>query len=312
MSNFTSKTIHYLRATRDGNLFNLQQMIIWSRKKKSSCKDSEVTLGSGEIVRIQHYRSKGGFTMLHLAAYIPGVKASTLSPKVPTSEDDEGTQSPPRGKEFKKSDCFLFLNEHHVLFCSHGIVKSKACLYLLQLFRECDFYDETNGFDLIPASNFDTLQLIQEHGVKSIHLVASTFNECFPNKNKRKNWAQKSIGAIKDQFKTMIINDHSLIEQKSLEDLLVNIEVKLDGNTRAIQGSQELIKKLAKGILDDDSPVTQYVIITQKNERITSEEICLQTSERVERTANSISHNSIWIAMENYFDKIKNMQLLEK
>lgn len=126
----TTKTVYYLRARRDDQPFDLQSIAKKARKKKSTCDATEIELGGGDVVRIQHFSNSNGRTLMHLTRYVPGVQASTLQPKATTAEDDEGAQPPPKGKEFKDGDCFLFLKDHHVLYCGHGISKSKASLYL--------------------------------------------------------------------------------------------------------------------------------------------------------------------------------------
>lgn len=308
----TTKTLYYLRVRRDGGLFDLQSVMAKARKKRSNCAASEVALGGGDVVRIQHYSVSGGRIRVHLSRYIPGVQASTLQPKTTTPEDDEGTQAPPKGKEFKDGDCFLLIKDHHVLYCGHGISKSKTVLYLAQLFREADLHDQSSGFEFVPASNLDKLQLIQNHGVKSIQLAVGAFDLSLP-KSRRNSWIAKSFGALGDELTALISKDQSLSQQKALEDLIVNVEVKLDGNTRAIQGSQEFIENLAETVLDDaDLPVSEFTIITQKNERITSGEIRLQTGAKVATKDNSVSHTSVWSEMGAYFDEIAQGNLLEQ
>lgn len=309
----TTKTVYYLRARRDDQPFDLQSIAKRARRKKNNCAATEIELGGGDVVRIQHFSTSNGRTLLHLTRYVPGVQASTLQPKATTAEDDEGAQPPPRGKEFKDGDCFLLLKEHHVLYCGHGISKSKASLYLSQLFREAELHDESSGFDLVPASNLDKLQLIQDHGVKSIQLAVGAFDLSLP-KARRTSWIAKSLGTLGDELGALISKDQSLTKQKALEDLIVNVEVKLDGNTRAIQSSQDFIEDLAKTVLDDDTetPVSEFTIVTQKNERITSGEIRLQTGVKVATKDNSVSHTSVWGEMGTYFDQITQGNLLEQ
>lgn len=263
-------------------------------------------------MRIQHYSGAGGRVRLHLSRYIPGVQASTLQPKATTAEDDEGAQPPPKGKEFKDGDCFLLIKDHHVLYCGHGISKSKASLYLSLLFREAELNDESSGFELVPASDLDKLQLIQDHGVRSIQLAVGAFDLSLP-KAQRTSWVARSFGTLGDELTALISKDQSLATQKALEDLMVNVEVKLEGNTRAVQSSQNFIEELAETVLDDaELPVSEFTIITQKNERITSGEIRLQTGVKVEVKDNSVSHTSVWGEMGTYFDEIDQKKLLEK
>lgn len=306
------KTVYYLRARRGANLFDLQAVVEKARKKKKTCDTTEVTLGDGDVVRIQHYSKSGGRARLHLSRYIPGVQASTLQPKATTVQDDEGTQPPPKGKEFKDGDCFLIIKEHHVIFCGHGITKSKATLYLSQLFRAAELHDEASGYDLVPISNLDKLKLIQDHGVKSIELGAGAFDLSLP-KQQRTNWITKTFGKLGDELEALVGTDQSLTEQKALEDLIVSVQVRLDGNTRAIESSKEFIEDLAETVLDnDDSLVSKFIITTQDGERITASDIRLQTRIKVTTKDNSVSHNNAWEGMEAYFHQIAQGNLLEQ
>lgn len=310
-SDKASKTLYYLRAKRDGKPFNLQAIVAKARRKKNNCGATEVELGGGDVVRIQHYSVANGRTRIHLSRYVPGVQASTLQPKAASAEDDEGVQAPPRGKEFKDGDCFLLIKDHHVLYCGHGISKSKATLYLGQLFRAADLHDEASGFDLVPASNLDKLQLIQNHGVKSIQLAVGAFELSLP-KAKRGNWMNRTFGSLGDELSALIGKDASPAQQKALEDLIVNIEVRLDGNTRAIQSSQDFIEDLAESILDEEEPVSEFTIVTQNDEHITSGSIRLQTKAKVATKDNSVSHTSVWSELGTYFDEITQGHLLEQ
>lgn len=311
-SDKTTKTLYYLRARRDGNPFDLQALMTRARRRKNNCAATEIELGGGDVVRIQHYSATGGRLRLHLSRYVPGVSASTLQPMATTAEDDEETQAPPRGKEFKEGDCFLLIKDHHVLYCGHGIRKEKAALYLSQLFRAANLHDESGGFDLVPASNLDKLKLIQEHGVKSIQLGVSAFDLSLPEA-RRNNWISKSFGKLGDEFSALVSRDRAIAEQKALEDLIVNVEVRLDGNTRAVQDSQDFIEDLAETVLEDgETPISDFLIITQDGERITSGAIRLQTKVSVATKDNSVSHNSVWAELGNYFDQIAQGNLLEQ
>lgn len=156
------------------------------------------------------------------------------------------------------------------------------------------------------------MQLIQDHGVKSIQLAVCAFDLSLP-KSGRNNWITKSLGSLGDELSALISKDQSLGQQKALEDLLVNVEFRLDGNTRAAQSSQDFIEDLAETVLDDDeTPVSEFTITTQKNEQITSSAIRLQTGIKVDTKDNSVSHISVWAEMGVYFDQISQGNLLEQ
>jgi len=306
------KTIRYFRAVRDGSPFDLQSVVKRAKRMKPDCADNEIVLGGGDVVRIQHYRAAGGVARLHLARYVPGEQAATLRPKVAAPEDDEGAQPPPINREFKDGDGFLLIRGCHVLYCAHGILPGKASLYLAQLFRATDLHDQASGFELVPASHLDKLQLIHDHGVKSIQLSASAFEASLPTTRRGTGWVSKAFAVLGGELAGIGEREALWGEQKSLEDLIVNVEVKLKGNTQAVQGAQDLIETLAESILgEDDLPMNGFSIVTRENERITAEQICLQTVAKVTKQDNSVSHNSAWEAMEHYYAHLSQAHLLE-
>jgi hypothetical protein len=156
------------------------------------------------------------------------------------------------------------------------------------------------------------LNLIKEHGVRSVELSTNAFDMSLPNAN-RKNWVSKTLGFFGDELNALVKKDKTTIEQKELEDLLVSVEVRLDGNTRAVQGAQNFIEELAEGVLfEKDASISEFAIVTQQNERITSCDIRLQTSINVERKDNSVSHNSAWSQLSGYLDELTAGNLLEQ
>lgn len=308
----TTKILHYLRAQQSGQPFDLQSMVKKARKKEKTVEASEVKLGGEEIVRIQHYSDKGNCVRVHLTRYLPGVPAETLQPKAPAEEDDEETQAPPKGREFKDGDAFLYIKNYHLLYCGHGISQSKVESYLSQLFFKAGLKDESSLFELVPTGNVDKLKLLQDHGVRSIQLSVSAFDASLPRKQ-RKNWFDKGLGAFGDELSALMSKEYRPETLKALEDLIVYVEVKLDRNTQAVQAAQDFIGDLAEPLLDKSDPSDDsFTIITQKDEKITASDIRLRTSVTVDRQANSISYISVWERMDAYFDELTKDRLLEQ
>lgn len=306
------KTAYYYRARRDAKPFDLQAIMGAVRKLKPTVADSEITFGGGEILRIQSYRVSNGCTFIQLVKYEPGVAAATLLPNATTEEGDEVAQLAPRGREFKDGDCFLLLKQHHVLFCAHGISLPKASVYLGLLFRDAGLEKKTTGFDLTPASNIDKLELIQQHGVKSLLLTTSAYQLSLP-KAQRNKWVSKVLGKLGDELGALIEKDDTPADQKALEDLQVNLEISLDGNTRAAQDSQAFIKQLAEGVMDEsDTSIGEFVILTQKNEKVTASDIRLQAPIKVEKQNNSIAPAAVRRELERYLSMLEENSFLEQ
>lgn len=293
-----TKTLYYFRAIRNKQAFDIQKFMSMARSKKATCAESEVDLGSGDIVRIQRYDDSKGMIKIHLTRYIPGVLAATLQPKVLAAEDDETAHAPPSGREFKDGDCFLLLKDHHVIFCADRIGHRKAKHYLELLFKEADLYEQTYGFDLAPASNLDTVKLIHEHGVKAIDLKVSAYALSLPQ-GEHKRWPIRLFGGLLNEINALAAKDQVAVEQKALEDLMVGVKISLNGNSRSDEKSQHFIESMAKTFLDDDDPDDfSLSIVTQKNEKITADKIRLHTRVNLQtKQDNTVSHKNAWDVM---------------
>ncbi|GAA4951664.1 hypothetical protein [Halioxenophilus aromaticivorans] len=309
----TTKKVYYLRARANQQPKNLQTLVETARSNKPTVADTEVTFGGGDIVRIQHYRQNSGHGVyLHLTRYVPGEKAPTLQPKAVAAEDNEGTQPAPTGKEFKDGDCYLLIQQHHVLFCSHGIHVAKAIQYLAMLFKKCDMDQSGREFDVSPVSNLDKVKLLQEHGVRSILLSTNAFDISLPEAE-RGSWISRTFGKLSDEFNALMEKDDSIADQKIKEDLLVNVELRLNGNTRAAQDTQDFIEDVAESVLSDtDSPISEFAIVTQSGETVKPGSIRLQKGFRVPVIDGALSHISIWDSMESYYTELRQGNILEQ
>lgn len=307
----TSKTVYYLRARQNGKPFDLEAKLKAARRKRRTVAKTEIELGMGDVLRIQHYQEKSGGLRMHIARYEPGVRASILQPKANAPQDDEGYQAPPSGKEFKDGDAFVIIKDSHVLFCQHRLSKEKTSLYLSMLLRDTKILRKNENFDLTPASNLDKLKLIQTHGVKQIHLSANAFMLSLPKK-KHYGWLQRAASGVVREFRALIEKDDTPDQQSALEDLLVNVAIRLDGNTRALASSQDLIEQLGEQLLaDDENTVGQYIIETQDGQRITAEAIRIQEKVHLDRSENTVNHLSAWQAMDEMIIQLDVDGLLE-
>ncbi|WP_157132867.1 hypothetical protein [Marinobacter algicola] len=311
--NTTGKTLHYLRAVYDGNPFDLGTLMIASCIELNTPGSREIEFGGGDIVRIERSRNiKGGAILVQLTRFVPGEKAPTLQPHADSANDAEESQAPPPGKEFKDGDSFFLVSQHDVIFCSHGISKAKSNLYLQKFFVQAGFEEKVAYFDLNPAAKLDKLKLIKKHGVRSMELGASAFDLSMP-KHEQKNWFTGAMSTAWSEIEAVIAKDESMEDQKYREDLLVNVEVRLDGNSYASQGAKNSMEHLAEWLLEDpEAPLSEFKIITRDNEAISSSDIRLQTRVKVQKQERSVEHNDMWSKMEVYFSDLKKQGLLEQ
>ncbi len=304
------KTAYYLRATQSSKPFDLEAVIRACRQVNSSVATSEALVGAEDIVRIQHYKEAADGTYLHLVSYIPGEKAPTLRPKVVAADDNESAQTAPVGQEFKGKDCFFFISGHNVLYCGHGITIQKAKAYFFIFATKSNI----NGlnFELDASSNVDKLHLLKMHGVQSIEMSTSAYQASL--------MYEKPVGGLAgffkktfDEVKALVEKDEDAARLKAMEDLIVNVEVRLDGNTRASLHSKKAILKMATdALLDGDNDIGEFTIVTQNKDRIKVSDIRLQSAFNVERVDGSLSYSEVWQKLNAYYDGIKAANLQEQ
>ncbi len=172
---------------------------------------------------------------------------------------------------------------------------------------------QKRSFELRPATNIDKIQLLHRHGVKAIELGATAYNISLPQE-KTGGWVNKVFGGVADELKALVTKDESPEELKLFEDLLVNVELRLDGNTRAAAVTQGFLEHVASSLLDDEEAnvISQFTIITRNNDRITSAQTRLQESFNVAQENGSISHFGVWDGLSKYLEAITQGNLVEQ
>ncbi|MCY1464628.1 hypothetical protein D9M71_826750 [compost metagenome] len=107
--------------------------------------------------------------------------------------------------------------------------------------------------------------------------------------------------------------DQSRDQEKALEDLIVSVELGLDGNTRAAESAQMTVKELAREVINDnESELDSFVIKTQDDTPITSKQIRLHDVIEIGRRDGSLNHVDAWNGMTAFYESLKNGKLLEK
>lgn len=309
----TTKTLYYLRAIRNQKPLNLQALVIKARAINDDVKKSEIEFAVGENIRIQHYRedNRSKSILLHLARYKPGDKAPTVSARPRGPHDDGDAQSAEDGREFQDGESYMLIFGSTVIFVSHGLSLAKSERYISFLLKKSNLIDD-NDLDLKPASKIDKLALLQRHGVRSILLGGNAFALSIPE-IERTTWTQKALGSVLDEFKALTEQEDDADHLKALEDLTINVELRLDGNSKATLQAQESISEVAADLFDEHGkPISEFTIITRSNEKITASSIRLQKDCRVEIGDKTIHYDSMWAELKVYLGELQESNLLEQ
>jgi hypothetical protein len=96
-----------------------------------------------------------------------------------------------------------------------------------------------------------------------------------------------------------------------MEDLIVNVEVKLQRNSFADIEAQRSIDEMAIAMLSDDHHDQGFAIITRDGNRLTDLSVRLHKRIKVASHNNSVEHGSVWNALTTYFGELHDGKLLE-
>ncbi len=308
MARVTKKIYYFRTVNSTGAVTSYHNFLNSSLATHGKIGDSEVNFVD-YVIRVQRFAVEENRTVLHLTKYCPGNKNSVLTPKASGKIDTEVGHSAPVGKEFKSGECFLLISGYHILFCSNGMSHQKAELYIHKLFQQEGVKFEP--FKFVPASKLDRLALLRAQGVKSIKLNVGAFKLSLPNE--KKGWFRNAIQPVANELSALVSKDQSRSEEKAMEDLVVSLEIGLDGNSRAVEDAKLTVLDLAEEILDDEElGADGFIIMTQDNVSVSSNDIRLSTGFRVTQVDTSINHSETWQGMIKYYNELRNDGLLEQ
>ncbi|MDN5505176.1 MAG: hypothetical protein L0H10_15375 [Comamonas sp.] len=304
-----TKKIHYFRSVSYQNLaYAFQAPLVEALAAFPNVADTEIDFVD-HVVRVQRRSVEDDFVLLHLTKYIPGNRNSVITPRAAVVDDQEMGHAAPEGKEFKSGECFILVSGYHILFCSNGISYQKSELYIHKFLQESRI--DFESFKFKPASNLDKLALLRRQGVKSIRLDVNAFRLSLPEG--RDSWFASAVEGVKNEISALIGRDQSRSEERALEDLIVSVEIGLEGNSRAAEDAQNTVVDLAAEVInDEDLGFDGFTIRTRDNIPVTSNDIRLSTGFRVTMVDTSLNHGETWTAMRRYYNQLRNDHLLEQ
>lgn len=308
-----SRTLHYLRSVNSDQPRGIEVSIRGALRRRRACKDTELEQADQSIIRVQHrlVSTAAKPVLLHLVKYMPGEKAATLDPSPEGTEDDGGAQRPPRGKEFKAGECFLLVKDADVLFCGSGISQAAARLYLNALFVKCGIDEELCDFELRPAADLDRLAIIREKGVSSIQLGSIAYEASRKLLPVNQTFGRTLLKSVSDQVSALVAKDDTVMQQRVMEDLLVNVELKLQRNTFADLEAQRSMDEMAVSMLKNKHEHPGFTIITRDGNKLTDLSVRLHKKISVASYNNAVEHDSVWNALNNYYGELRDGKLLE-
>lgn len=307
-----SKTLHYFRAIFDGQAYPLQQKLLSVHDQNTPLAEREIPLMTGDVIRLHRLRSNQHSTFVHLSRHMPGEAALTIEANTQKVEDEEQQLNAPAGRAFVNGHCYMLINGHNIVFCSHGISLVRAQSYLSKYMQKFGVEKEDAIFDVNAAARIEKLDLIRQHGVKNIDLDAYAYNLALPEHQRNGLW-RKAVGKAWDEMKALAMPDDGDQEMRAMENLLVGVQLTLDGNTRAGLPSKNAISNVAMGLAEDaDDGLHDFRITTQSGETIKMSEIKLTTRKTIAREAQALDRDDCWAKLDEYFGNLRQQGLLEQ
>lgn len=322
----TKRMIYYIRAVSAKNQpFDLQTTLAAVLSKRSTINSTQVTVPSpesdGRVIRIQERKkdpeaSDLNGVYLHILSYIPGIKASTVTPNVNGMKDSFVFQDAGQGREFKDKECFLRISGADVIFCSNGLSLQKVRSFLLTLLND-SVTDNSKlvTFELSKTVDASVVEYLTKNGVKSIEFNANAFAldvEGFEEQAKDENMFVSSCKSMVRGLRASIEVDDTKEEQIIKENLIVSVGLNLNGNTRAPIETRDFIHSMAVELLNDDDDEDGFMTITDsKGKRIKSSQVVYSNKVSIKKLENSLEPNSVWGQLRKYYRDLSDSNVIE-
>ncbi|XXQ69021.1 hypothetical protein ACKLNO_03950 [Neisseriaceae bacterium B1] len=322
MAKKITKTIHYLRAQSDHQLFNLEQALRTVLQAAPTVQDTQVGQFN-QITQIMHRNTTPadvngnliGGILIHIGSGTKDEHIRTMNNQPLQQDDQGGTQAPPNGYSFLRKEAFLYIVQHHVIFCGHGLLQASAVASYLNTLSQQLQHDESDvilfNIQFKAVGNCDRLALIQQHGVKSIALDVSAYDL---SRDKMYQESRSTIAKALGSIGNLLSAELSDEELEAQSEIHINLEVSLNGNSKASIEAQSLMQEQAEEIIDDETVNQGFSITTQRGEIIKPSDVKLSKSVRIRRyeEANSLLPNSAFAAISEYFLELQQRQLTEQ
>ena len=316
MNNKLNKSIHYFRATSNpsGERLDLEEHVRSMLQLAANVAESQVKQLDKITQILNRQLSEHEGLFLHIGSGTLDEHMRTMQNKANSDHDIGSTQAPPIGHSFLNGEAFVYIKQHHIIFCGHGLRLEAVVSYLISLNQKLCKINKSLApikFDLHAVANSKKLSLIQEHGVRSISLKASIYDLTF---QKLVQERQSELAKIFKKFKDLVSIDPTQEEMAAAADIQVGIWLKLEGNRRASLDAKKLIQQQAKEVLSDEALDTDFFIETQTGEKIGPKDIRLSTSVRImkhEKT-NTLVKEDVFDKLSSYLTELENSNLTEQ
>ena len=226
----TKKAYHslsYLRAqTSQSHVTTLQEDLIGVLEALPDV-DMRTVEYAGKILTGTILEKRDGMLLLQFVASIPGEQASTL----PTQSSGKRqikleTMDAPEGHDFSNGDLICLIVDNDVFVCASAMRDTMLYPFLVQLFKkqDKDVLAEDWNLVLLRGAQKNAVRHIQEHGIKSLQLMATT------NAMSLSSYSAQKDGNILQRF---FASDTPLLENVKASNARVCLSISRTRGSRA-------------------------------------------------------------------------------
>lgn len=311
---FKNKKFYYRRAVWDGQgKVSLERLLVDAHRTLDTVGKRTFEVGSGAEIRGANFKDNDGL-YLQIASYVPGEATSIIDKDKTAKSSNVDAQNAPSGKDYLDGDIFVYIKGNHVILCPSGAREKVVETYIWHILRACNHKDIAKTFELDKVAKASKLKMIRDEGVKEIDLDSSLYEASLLHMDKSKPKVSSIKRSVADQLAAIFGKDKELKEIKEKENLNIKITLKIDG-MEARRHSKEpdfgdagrkRLEKTAEQIISEfeSDDENGFVIVTGMNNRITAEEIRVSDLFKVKTLGKSLSRQSAWFKLKEYYNRL--------
>lgn len=280
---------------------------------------------SGAEIRGADIKDEDGF-FLHVASYIPDEPTSTIQGDAELSRSLTVPRSAPIGEHYLSGDVFVFIKGNDVVLCASGARETLATDYICHILLAANLSEVASTFGLEKVAKLSSIEMIRAEGVRSIMLHASLYEASRVHMESKSPTVSGLYGAIAKQLEAMFSADDQLSDISDKENLNMTLSLSFDrqearskynkhdlefgvaGKERLKRTAEQLVSSLA----EDDISDAGYTIITQLNNKITSDSILVSDSYQIKTNGKSLDVKHAWLVLKAYYGVLRENGVLRQ
>jgi len=313
-TNFKNKKFYYRRAKWDDQgKQSLETILIDAHTTLETVGKRTFDANSGAEIRGASFKNDKGL-YLQIASYVPGEATSIIDKSKRAKQSSVTAQTAPDGKDYLDGEVFVYVKENHVILCPSGVRETVVETYICHILSAVEKKEIARTFELDKVAKTNKLRMIKEEGVKEIDLNTSLYEASLIHMDKNKPKVSGWKKAMANQLSAVFSKDKDLKDITEKENLNVKVSIKVDGREARKNSKDPEFGKAGKKRLEktaeqviaefDEENENGFVIVTGAGNRITSDEIRVSDSFRIETLGKSLSKSATWTKLKEYHDRL--------